>query len=314
MIRGLNMARLTGATSPREGGRSTSHLGVTLLIDVTCLCYRSLFASIAERSQVEPDQIQSFVLERFFLSLQTLSELFRAKRYVFCFDDGKSSLRREAYPAYKHVRKERVKTDEELHAIRETGRVISMLRDGGLSTVGFGNVCWQQGLEADDIMAWCALNFDHSRMVMVTDDADMFQCLRSHVSQWRPCKGRTYTLADYFADHDNITPQQWAEVKSIAGCKSDNVEGIRGIGEVTAIRFLNGTMPQKGTKWAAITSVDGLTTIQCNRHLVTLPHPATNPIEYKPDAIDVDALMRLFAKYGLRILMEEPQDWKTLTS
>ncbi len=311
MIPGLNKMRLATPRSPTEGVVST-HRGTTLLIDVTCLCYRSLFASISERSQVEPDQIQSFVLERFFATLQTLSELYRAKRYVFCFDDGKTSLRRDAYPSYKHVRKERVKTEEEVHAGREAGKVISMLRSGSLSAVGFNNVCWQQGLEADDIMAWCALNFDHERMVMVTDDADMFQCLRSHVVQWRPCKGRTYTLREYMTDHGNITPQQWAQVKAIAGCKSDNVEGIRGIGEGTAIKHLLGTMPQKGSRWVTLSSDEGQKTVQRNLPLVTLPHTATLPIEYRQDEVDVDALAKLFDEYGLKMLQRH--DWSALTA
>ena len=42
-----------------------------------------------------------------------------------------------------------------------------------------------------------------------------------------------------------IKPFEWHKVKAIAGCSSDNVKGVAGVGEITAIKYLKGELKKE---------------------------------------------------------------------
>ncbi len=276
-----------------------------IILDVTGICYRALHAANADVDAIDEEDFQSFILERFFRQIMNLTCMFDTTSYVFAFDDPYRSIRRESYTIYKAPRKLREKSPREIAATKAASAIIHGMCDEWLAYIGFSNVFKQEGLEADDIMAMVA-NTIPNKTIMVTDDADLYQCISSRVSQYRLRHGRTYRYNDFVGEY-RIEPKQWADVKAIGGCHSDHVLGVPGCGEKGALQYLRGELNPKGKKWIYLNSEEGRKAYRDALPLVRLPHESTQPISLSPDAVDVARLRRLFSKFGLTDLATDPE-------
>jgi DNA polymerase-1 len=101
------------------------------------------------------------------------------------------------------------------------------------------------GYEADDIIGTLvrAVEGKGFRVVMVTGDKDFKQLISRSVSMWDPMRERTIDYASLKED-SGLEPSQWVDVMALAGDTSDNIPGVPGIGEKTAIQLIKafGTM------------------------------------------------------------------------
>jgi len=75
-----------------------------------------------------------------------------------------------------------------------------------------------------------------------------------------------------------LQPKQWATVKAVAGCNSDNVKGIPGIGEKTAAQFLTGNLARHLAKFDKIATAPKAD-IDFRLRLVKLPFEGTNEFD-----------------------------------
>ena len=83
-------------------------------------------------------------------------------------------------------------------------------------------------------------------------------------------------------------------VKAIAGCNSDNIPGVRGIGEKIASAYILGE-----AKPMAVAKIEAsMDTIKETLRLVKLPFEGTPDLEFIPDALNYDAFMRMSAEIG----------------
>ncbi|MFH1547636.1 MAG: hypothetical protein ABIC57_04060, partial [bacterium] len=62
---------------------------------------------------------------------------------------------------------------------------------------------------------------------------------------------KTLTTKEEFERNYSISSRKWHLVKTIAGCSSDNVSGAKGVGEKTAIKYLNNEL-KAGVKFNTI--------------------------------------------------------------
>ena len=211
-------------------------------------------------------------LDTFFAGICRLLKEHETTSVIWCFDDNRS-LRRDALPCYKEKRKElEGKRDPELQErVLQCKRLISQLRDEILKDFGYFPV-WQNGLEADDMIALICKKRQLRRKMIVSTDADLWQLLDSQTTMFSPSQGKYYT-ATWFEKEYGILPKMWSLVKAIAGCASDNVPGVPGIGEKSAIKYILGTL--YGKKLQLIEA--NMDLIYFNRGLVKLPHKAALP-------------------------------------
>jgi DNA polymerase-1 len=97
--------------------------------------------------------------------------------------------------------------------------------------------------EADDIMGALAVQARKKDIetMLITSDLDMLQLVNGHVHVYALKKGLTNIelfKADSFKEKYGITPDQFLDLKSLKGDSSDNVPGVPGIGEKTALELL----------------------------------------------------------------------------
>ena len=97
-----------------------------------------------------------------------------------------------------------------------------------------------QYLEADDQIAYSCRNFfkDDAKIIISTD-RDFFQLVDERTAIFRPVKtkenpkGELIDL-DWMMQKEDVFPPNYVLLKAIVGDKSDNIRGVRGVGEPTA--------------------------------------------------------------------------------
>lgn len=151
---------------------------------------------------------------------------------MVAFDFGKKTFRNELMENYKGTRKE---TDDELKCQFPIVREYLVAR----------GIAYQEleGYEADDIIG--AIASDASRkgisVDIVTKDKDMMQLVSENVSILRNTNGvsdmEVMTPQSVFEKY-GIHPHQFRDLLGLMGDSADNIPGIKGIGEKTAVKLL----------------------------------------------------------------------------
>ena len=153
----------------------------------------------------------------------------KPKYICVALDYGKHTFRTDMYAEYKGTRKG---TPEELKS------QFPILRDM-LSAMGIQHI-EKEGIEADDIIGTLTRRFDTENIV-VTGDKDSFQLINDNTWVMFTKRGVTETInydqAQLFNDY-GLKPFQIVELKSLMGDTSDNIPGVSGVGEKTALSLL----------------------------------------------------------------------------
>jgi len=264
-----------------------------LLLDVSYLAYRAFFAT----PNLVYDEIPTSVAYGVFRDVLQLLEMFDTTKIAFCFDHGKP-LRSLDWPEYKSGRRKN-KTDEQKEAIALVKQQIKAMRREYLPALGFTNILYQNGYEADDVIAKVVLDRPKKNFVIVSSDQDLYQLLSSRVSLWNPHAKQLWT-EDLFSKLKGVTPSQWVDVKAMAGCATDDIKGIVGVGEKTACRFLNGALDPKSAAYTKC--VKGNKIWRRNMILVRLPYPEIQAFPLAPSENTQEKWLPVLRKLGIKSL------------
>lgn len=278
-----------------------------LLLDMGYLCYRAFFTTGGLSFQASPTGVVFGVLR----DLLTLSDRFGTHRMVFCFDHGKG-LREKEYKGYKKSRRDKVLSDEEQTAIDGMRKQVDLLKREYLTELGYPNILYKDGYEADDLIAGVVEQHTQpDNFVIVSADHDLYQILSKSVSIYNP-RTKELTTEESFRAQWNISPKQWVRVKAIAGCKTDDVPGVVGVGEKTAARYVAGVI-EEGKIYERIRSWVRGEEYDRNIHLVRLPYPMLGGIKIEEhDPPDQKAWARLTERLGMDSLRDGaagPRQW-----
>lgn len=271
--------------------------GPLLVIDSSYLCHRAFHA----QRGLSWDGVPTGVVFGFLKSIRALKNEFQTDRIAFCFE-SRQLLRKSIFPKYKARRRKDNEDPDKMAARNELQRQIEDLKNEHLPRIGFANVFSAPGFESDDLMAALALR--ERDVILVTSDADMYQCLSPSVRMHCPTSRRLFT-EKWFVNEYGIPPRKWAMVKAIAGCKGDGVPGVEGIGETTALKFIRGDEVKnpKGAREKILRSKD---IIRRNRRLVELPFFGTPVPRLQPDRVSRNRWDEVCAQLGFRSLMGRP--------
>lgn len=266
-----------------------------VLIDSSYLAHRARYSL----KDLEFEDFPTGVLFGFFEQLLTLctNPRIKSNNVHLCFD-SRQSYRKHEYPAYKATRHKN-KTPEEIQELRVMKTQLNLLRREILPAIGFP-VYRQTGLESDDIIAHIAAQIslsEDSQAIIITSDGDLYQCITNNVHWYDPGRESYLTLESFYAKKE-IDAEKWARVKAIAGCNSDEVKGVPGVGEKTAIQYLKGILPSKYKKFQAIISPEGKAIYKRNLKLVLLPHVKTKHVKTQQPVYSVKIFREVCKEYG----------------
>ena len=210
-----------------------------LLVDVCSVIYYLAYGRMDSYKR-EKDSVRlgnRIAAETAFFVRSALS-IFNLGMCVLCFDSA-YNIRKTLYTEYKSNRKKKPLPDAERFVIDCVKDAAKVLRQNA-RRLGF-QTTMAYGYEADDCMA---VNVEYlaprlRRIIMLTSDEDMYQCVKDNVFVARPKGKDLIDVAGVIKDY-GVRPDQIAEHKALAGCNSDDVPGVAGIGKGTATEWLNG--------------------------------------------------------------------------
>jgi len=249
-----------------------------VLVDLSYLAHRARHTT----GDLSSEDIPTGIMFGFFQQLYDLCKHpFINSNKVLIFTDSKKSYRRKTFPEYKKKRKEQ-RTEEEQKQLQIMYDQINKLKNKILPKLGFP-VFKQVGLESDDLIAYVAKELTRKKEegVIITSDGDLYQCITPYVKWYDPARELLMDEKS-FEDKKGIEPKIWGMVKSISGCTSDCVPGLKGIGEKGALQYLKGELAPHLQKFKTIT--ESSEEIVKWGKLVLLPHEKTKPFEiYEPE-------------------------------
>lgn len=264
------------------------------LIDTAAICHAAKFTM----RNLSVENQETGVIFGFLLQLLSLQKKFHFDHLFFCFD-SKESHRKLLFPDYKLARKQKSEEDIALNKIAYPQ--FDLLQHEILPEIGFRNIFHTEGLESDDIIA--RLIFDKNpsdQMVIVSRDHDLWQLLKEgEVNQWDFISKKILT-AKMFTNDWGISPRRFGKVKAIAGCTSDCVPGIQGVGEKTAAKYLRGELKETSKTYQKIVSEEGRAKTLFNIPLVVLPFDGTPTYSIDNEELDFNSLRNIFVRYEFK--------------
>jgi 5'-3' exonuclease len=231
-----------------------------------------------------------------------LTDHFATDRIAFCFDSNLRP-REDIFPGYKASRKAvwDALPKEEKQAREAARDQIDLLYANILPTIGYRNIFKQVGYEADDVIAnICYKNIAVSRnrkAVIISNDSDLYQLLGPRVRMYRPLL-KEFITHKTFRKRYGIKPSEWWRVKAMTGCGTDDVPGIDGIGNKSAIAYLRGEL--EGRRLKLIEENEAI--IKRNEGLVRLPLQGIDPLTFVKDDVTAAGWRKIAKKLGIRSL------------
>lgn len=271
-----------------------------LVLDTTYLCYRAFHAIPGLTHEDVPTSVPFGV----FGEIDRLRQEWPKARFCFCFDRGKGA-RKALNPGYNSAREEKraLASEEEIEARKSLQEQIRRLEHEWLPEAGFRNIFAQPEREADDLVAAICLGIGkEDRATIVGADQDLWQLLAPRVRIWNPQK-KLFLTAKKFSEEWGIEPSQWADVKALAGCSSDSVEGVQMVGEKTAAKFLNGSLGTHTKAYKKIAAASELW--KENLKLVRLPFPDTPCPQIRKDEITKESWRKVSDRLGMTSIRDK---------
>lgn len=271
-----------------------------LILDCNGICHSARHA--LGDVPLSHDGLKTEIIFSFLRSLKGYGLKYKPARTVFVWD-SQINFRKKLDPEYKAHRSKivRDKTESQRQVDYLMYSQFNQLRMNILPALGFKNNFIQTGMEADDIIASIVYNNSEFQNIVVSGDEDLYQLL-NHCHLYIPRKKTEYRAKDFEKEY-GIPVTQWVSVKSIAGCSSDNVRGIQGVAEKTAIKFLKKELPSHLKTYKNI--LDGSEKIKENLKLVELPFEGTKKFDIVEDKLTIYTLNRIFKEYGFESFLKD---------
>ena len=260
------------------------------LIDGTAYIYRAYHAirDLANSKGLPTNAVFGFTR----MLLKLIED--HAPEYAAMFFDAKGpTFRHEIYEAYKANRPPMPEDMAvQIPYIKEV-------------TAGFNLPIFEEpGFEADDLIGTYARLGENAgfTVVMVTGDKDFMQLVTDKSVIWDPMKDKT-TNAAGIKETLGVSPEQMVDVMGLSGDTSDNVPGVPGIGQKTAVDLIQ--------------TFGSLEALYENVHTVTRKKQKENLIEFKDQAVLSKKLVTIDTHVPARFDPEQfrlkPPDQDTLS-
>jgi len=284
------------------------------LVDGYALIYRAFFAMIARPLTTKRGENTSAVwgITNFLLRLY---ENYKPE-YIGWVHDRGVSFRSTQYPEYKATR-EKLGEEMQQDFDRSLERVCQILDAFHIPVIAIN------GYEADDVVATLAARAVGKGLqaVIVSGDKDFYQLIGPGIALLNPGRGGQAAVEEQWVDQSNaserlgVPPTQVVDFLALVGDTSDNIPGVKGVGDKTALQLLQTygdldtiltkapEIPGKRPREALLANADNA---RLSRQLVTLKRDV--PVELDLEQLrvrtpDSDTLAALFTELEFRTLI-----------
>ena len=282
------------------------------LIDGSSYIYRAYYAI---RHLSSPKGFPTNALYGFTQMLLKVMKDRRPDHIAVVFDAGRTTFRTELYPDYKANRS--AMPDDLVPQIAPIKEMVRAFNIPVLELAGY---------EADDIIGTIARECEERGMetVVVTGDKDLMQIVSDRVTLLDTMKEKVSGIPEV-RERFGVGPEGVIDILGLAGDSSDNIPGVPGIGEKTAIRLIQefGSLDALLEKAGEVKGKTGeklrefAEQARLSRRLATIVQDVPVPFDFEAFAAsppDNRRLAELFREYGFTTLMKELTSEATLST
>ena len=200
------------------------------LIDGHSIAFRAFYA--LPETLTTKDGFPTNVIHGFLMMISKLVNNYDVEEIIITWDVSKKTFRNEIYDEYKANRSS--SPDNFKIQIKELQNLLSKFNLPQLSLEGY---------EADDVLGSLShfFNKKNKKVTIVTGDRDSFQLISSKTRIMYTKRGisdvEIYDSEAFIQKYEILT-SQYVEYLALKGDKSDNIPGLPGVGEKTAISLL----------------------------------------------------------------------------
>lgn len=201
-----------------------------LLIDGNNMLFKAYHATSYGRVMTTSNGIPTNAVFGFVMMIEKAISMIEPDVVLVAWDSGKPTFRHKVFEAYKGTRKE---VDQELIVQMPMAR--EYLDAAGIHRYE------EDGIEADDIIGTMARNYPDYQINILSSDKDLWQLIDPTTNVYVMKKGLSeIEVMDEakLMETKGIVPSQIIDLKALMGDASDNIPGVKGVGEKTALKLL----------------------------------------------------------------------------
>lgn len=276
-----------------------------VIIDGSSLLYRAFYA--LPPTMTSADGVPTNAVYGFLRMLLGLYRDLNPEYMAVTFDKDRHTFRTEMYDGYKATRKP---APQEL--VPQFDLIRDVLRVMGVAVYSL------DGYEGDDILGTLSLRYEKELPVnIVTGDRDALQLSSDRTTVYLTQKGITQ-MAEMtpaaIQEKYHIRPSQVIDMKALMGDTADNIPGVPGIGEKTALKLMTqyDTLDNlyahvdeiKGAQGKKLTANKELAYLSYQLAAIRRDIPLETTLEEMKQPVHIEEMRELFQKLNIRLLSE----------
>lgn len=281
-----------------------------VLIDGNSLLFKAFYATFYTGSWMKTSEgFPTNALYGFSNMMYNLLNKIEYTKLLVAFDTGKPTFRHIQYDSYKGTRGA---APEELKL--QFPKIYDLLDMMGIKWYA------QEGIEADDIIGTLAMEYQEKgyEVGIYTSDKDLLQLVTDNITVNLTKKGISeleVMTPDAVKEKFGLEPIRIIDLKGLMGDASDNIPGVKGVGEKTAVKLLKeyeslenvyeNLDKQKGALLTKLTNDRDNAFL--SKELATIKLDCEVPLEDKElifNEIDMDGFKEFLAEYEMTSILK----------
>lgn len=275
------------------------------IIDGSSLLYRAFYA--LPPTMTSPDGVPTNAVYGFLRMLLSLYRELDPAYVAVTFDKDRQTFRTEMYDGYKATRK-----PAPAELVPQFDLILEVMHVMGVAVYSLS------GYEGDDVLGTLSARYEKELPVaIVTGDRDALQLASDRTTVYLTQKGissMSEMTPKAVEEKYGITPSQVIDMKALMGDTADNIPGVPGIGEKTALKLLTQykTLDNlyahvdeiKGAQGKKLAAGKDMAYLSYKLAAIKRDVPMETTLEEMAQPVHISEMKELFSRLGINILSQ----------
>lgn len=275
------------------------------IIDGSSLLYRAFYA--LPPTMTSPDGVPTNAVYGFLRMLLSLYRELDPAYVAVTFDKDRQTFRMEMYDGYKATRK-----PAPAELVPQFDLILEVMHVMGVAVYSFS------GYEGDDVLGTLSARYEKELPVaIVTGDRDALQLASDRTTVYLTQKGissMSEMTPKAVEEKYGITPSQVIDMKALMGDTADNIPGVPGIGEKTALKLLTQykTLDNlyahvdeiKGAQGKKLAAGKDMAYLSYKLAAIKRDVPMETTLEEMAQPVHISEMKELFSRLGINLLSQ----------
>lgn len=275
------------------------------IIDGSSLLYRAFYA--LPPTMTSPDGVPTNAVYGFLRMLLSLYRELDPAYVAVTFDKDRQTFRTEMYDGYKATRK-----PAPAELVPQFDLILEVMHVMGVAVYSLS------GYEGDDVLGTLSARYEKELPVaIVTGDRDALQLASDRTTVYLTQKGISSVsemTPKAVEEKYGITPSQVIDMKALMGDTADNIPGVPGIGEKTALKLLTQykTLDNlyahvdeiKGAQGKKLAAGKDMAYLSYKLAAIKRDVPMETTLEEMAQPVHISEMKELFSRLGINLLSQ----------